>query len=287
MYQRKPEWLRVKLERGSSFFKTERILKKLNLNTVCREARCPNRGECWSRGTATFMILGSVCTRACAFCAVEKGKPSPPDPEEPARLAEAVNLMGLKYVVITSVTRDDLPDGGAGHFLATIRAIRGKAPDVKVEILIPDFKGKDENLSLILESPPDVLNHNIETVERLYPYVNRNKSLYNRSLRVLEFYSSRGLLTKSGIMVGLGETTEELKKTFSHLLSAGVKVLTIGQYLQPTKKHLPVSRYYSPEEFQQLKEMALDMGFRAVVSGPLVRSSYMAERLYDEIYSLQ
>ncbi len=280
MNSRKPEWLRVKFKRGETFFETRRILKSLNLHTVCEEARCPNIGECWSRKTATFMIMGDICTRNCAFCAVTHDKPLPPDLQEPERVAEAAAKMGLKYVVITSVTRDDLPDGGARLFLETVRQLRSKIPGVIVEILIPDFQGKEENLSIILESPPDVLSHNIETVKRLYPLVKRPESYYERSLKVLDFFAKKGLLVKSGIMVGLGESLEDLEEAFKDLLKAGTKLLTIGQYLQPTRNHLPVDKFYTPAEFDFLKEKALKMGFKGVMAGPLVRSSYMAETLY-------
>lgn len=282
MNSRKPEWLRVKFKRGKIFFKTHRILKSLHLHTVCEEARCPNIGECWSRKTATFMILGDTCTRNCGFCAVSHGKPLPPDPLEPERVAEAAAKMGLKYVVITSVTRDDLPDGGAHIFSETVRQLRKKIPKAFVEILIPDFHGKEKNLSVILENPPDVLSHNIETVRRLYPLVKRPKTFYYRSLEVLRFFAEKGLTVKSGIMVGLGESMKELEETFGDLLTAGAKLLTIGQYLQPTRNNVPVEKFYTPAEFADLERKALKMGFRGVMAGPLVRSSYMAEDLYQK-----
>jgi lipoic acid synthetase len=253
-------------------------VRRLSLNTVCQEARCPNIYECWSEGTATFMILGEICTRACGYCAVKSGRPLPPDPDEPEHVAEAVAAMGLEHAVITSVDRDDLPDGGAAHFARTIRAVRQRSPGTRVEVLIPDFL---ESLDLVLEAGPDVLNHNTETVPRLYRRA-RSRGDYARTLEVLrrahEYRQGRAMLTKSGLMVGLGETRDELVRVFADLRSVGCDILTVGQYLRPTLKHLPVERYWSPDEFADLRRQALALGFRFVEAGPLVRSSYHAQR---------
>jgi len=284
--RRLPSWVKKRLPEGEVYFKTRRLLRELHLFTVCEEARCPNVGECWGKGTATFMIMGEICTRKCRFCAVAHGNPSPLDPDEPYRVAEAARRMGLSYVVITSVTRDDLPDGGAKHFSKTIKAIRDTIPEAGIEVLIPDFGGKEENLRVILESPPSVLNHNIETVKELYRKIGRPQSFYSRSLKVLKFYSEHGLIVKSGMMVGLGESKEQILVAMEDLLEAGVKILTIGQYLQPTKNNLSVEKYYLPDEFNELKEIALAKGFSGVESGPLVRSSYKAEELYREVSGL-
>ncbi len=281
--ERLPTWLRRRLPEGEVYFKTRKLLRDLNLFTVCEEAKCPNVGECWGNGTATFMIMGDICTRKCGFCAVAHGRPLPLDPHEPVRVAEAAKTMNLTYVVITSVTRDDLPDGGAYHFLRTVQAVKEALPDAGVEILIPDFKGREENLRVLLEDPPSVINHNVETVRKLYRKIGRPPEFYDRSLSVLEFYSKNGIIVKSGLMVGLGETMEEVLKTMDDLISAGVRILTIGQYLRPSRQNLPVDKYYSPEEFEELKQKALSKGFIGVESGPLVRSSYRAEELYREV----
>jgi lipoic acid synthetase len=252
-------------------------MRGLDLHTVCEEAHCPNLGECWSRGTATFMILGEVCTRACGFCAVRTGLPAqPPDPDEPRRVADAVARMGLRHAVVTSVNRDDQPDGGASIFAATIAAIRARTPSCAVEVLIPDFKGRWDALDVVLGARPDVLNHNVETVPRLYREA-RSGASFPRSLELLRRSRDAGLLTKSGVMVGLGEEREELEETIRAIRSAGTDVLTVGQYLRPSPRHLPVRRYWSPEEFDALRTLALSLGFAHVESGPLVRSSYHAE----------
>jgi len=260
------------------------MLRDGKLHTVCQEAQCPNIWECFSCGTATFLILGSRCTRNCRFCAVEQGPLGPPDPEEPIRVAEAAEKMGLQYIVVTSVTRDDLRDGGASQFAKTIRKIRGRIPDARVEILIPDFQGDAEALQTVLDAGPDVLNHNMETVSRLYDTV-RPQADYHRSLKLLR--TSLELApttpTKSGIMLGLGERKEEIRQVLSDLRAAGCQMLTLGQYLQPTRDHLPVERYVEPEEFDQWREEALRMGFSEVSSGPLVRSSYHAQDLFGEL----
>ena len=280
---KKPHWLKVKFPSHKNFFYVSNTLKKGKLNTICRSAKCPNVAECWSRKTAAFLILGETCTRGCAFCAVEKGFPSPPFPDEPEHVAEAVSLLGLRYAVITSVTRDDLSDGGASFFAATIRAIKESTPGVKVEVLIPDFKGDEKALEQVSRAQPDILNHNLETTERLYPQINRPSENYNRSLAVLKKAKEMAAVTKSGLMVGLGEKEEEIIRSFSDLREVFCDLLTIGQYLQPSKTHAPVLKYYSPVEFEHLKRIALDFGFRDVESGPLVRSSYKAHKMYNSL----
>ena len=274
--ERRPEWLRIKLQVNESFMKVRNIVSDHKLHTVCEEARCPNMSECWSRGTATFMILGDICTRSCGFCAVKTGKPVGLDIDEPRRVAQAVKLMGIKHAVITSVNRDDLKDGGAGIFAETIKKIRELVPECRVEVLIPDFKGDEKALDIVIEAKPDILNHNVETVPRLYKIV-RPQAKYERSLKVLEYCKKHGLVTKTGLMLGIGEMTEEVIDVMKDLRSIDVDILTLGQYLQPTKMHLPVDRFVQPEEFEMLKKIGLEMGFKYVESGPLVRSSYHAE----------
>ena len=275
---RKPEWLKVRVPAGENYFELKHLMRGLGLHTVCESARCPNVGECWAHRTATFMILGELCTRRCGFCAVPKGLPhGEVDWEEPERVAEAASKMGLKYVVVTSVDRDDLKDGGATIFARTIEALRRRIPGCQVEVLIPDFRGSDEALETVLRAQPDILNHNTETVPRLYP-VARRGSRYERSLRLLR--RSREIApsipTKSGLMVGLGETFEELLAVLKDLSAVGVDIVTIGQYLRPSGEQLPVARFYSPQEFSTLKQEGLRLGIRHVESGPLVRSSYHA-----------
>lgn len=245
---------------------------------------CPNISECWSRGTATFLILGDICTRNCGFCAVRKGTPLPPSEDEPSQIAEAVSELCLSYAVVTSVTRDDLPDGGASHFASTIRAIKEKTPEVKIELLIPDFNGDKKALEAVVQAAPDILSHNLETTESMYPRINRPKTNYRTSLKVLQNAKAMGALTKSGLMVGLGEQESEVIQSFSDLRKAGCGLLTIGQYLQPSKTHAPVAKYYTPAEFGRLKRIAIDFGFREVESGPLVRSSYKAHQMYDSLH---
>jgi len=279
---RKPPWLKRRIPAGTSYRRIPELLRKDGLHTVCEEALCPNQGECFSRGTATFLILGDRCTRDCRFCSVAHGPSGPPDPEEPARVADAVREMGLHYVVITSVTRDDLADGGAGLFARTIREIRERTPETLVEVLIPDFQGDEHALHKVLEARPDVLNHNLETVPRLYPSV-RPEAVYRRSLELLErveAYDST-IPTKSGLMLGLGESPEETGRTLRDLRQAGCSLLTLGQYLQPTRRHLPVHRFVHPDEFEEWRKVALDLGFAEVASGPFVRSSYRAEAFYQ------
>lgn len=275
-------WRTISAERQEAVRRMEEMLVGLALHTVCQEALCPNLPECFGQGTATFLILGNVCTRNCRFCAVKKGYPLPPDPEEPGRVAEAAARLGLRYVVVTSVTRDDLPDGGAGHFAATIRAIRRRLPEAGVEVLIPDFRGSLAALETVLDAGPDVVNHNVETVPRLYPLI-RPQADYRRSIGLLSWSKIHAphIATKSGLMLGLGERTAEVLRVFYDLREAGCDVLTLGQYLQPTEHQHPVVRYVPPEEFAEYREKAKTMGFRKVVAGPLVRSSYQAERLTD------
>jgi lipoic acid synthetase len=274
----RPAWIRAKAPQGPAYERIRGLMRGLELHTVCEEAHCPNLGECWSRGTATFMILGEVCTRACGFCAVRTGLPGrPPDPGEPRRVAEAVARMGLRHAVVTSVNRDDQPDGGALVFAATIREIRARVPGCTVEVLIPDFKGRGDALQAVADARPDVLNHNVETVPRLYRSARAGAS-FPRSLELLRRAKAAGLLTKSGIMVGLGEERAEAEETIRAIRSSGTDILTVGQYLRPSLQHLPVLRYYSPAEFDELRAFALALRFAHVESGPLVRSSYHAER---------
>jgi lipoyl synthase len=277
----------VRAPGSPSYLRLKGIMRSLDLHTVCEEARCPNIGECWNRGTATFMILGGVCTRACAYCAVSHGRPDPADPAEPERVASAVHTLGLSYVVITSVDRDDLKDGGAGMFAETIRLTRVMSPECRIEVLIPDFQGSEAALQTVLNARPDVLNHNTETVSRLYRMA-RSGGRYSRTLELLD--RSRRLApdipTKTGLMVGLGEEYEELVTTLRDLRAVGCQILTIGQYLRPSPDHAPMSRYYHPDEFRDLKQIALGLGFVHVESGPLVRSSYHAQDTADA-YNLQ
>lgn len=278
---RRPHWLKVKLPSGADFLHVNKLVQDKNLHTVCQSARCPNVGECWGRRTATFMIMGEVCSRNCGFCAVTSGKPQMLDSEEPANIAAAVKKLNLRYAVITSVTRDDLPDGGAKHFADTIAEIRKVQPGCQIEVLIPDFKGELEPLQIVLNAKPDVLNHNMETVPRLYKNV-RPQAIYKRSLELLDRAFNLGALTKSGIMLGVGETHNEIIQTMQDLLDHKCKMLTIGQYLQPSRFHLSVEKFYEPEEFDKLKEIGLEMGFLNIQSGPLVRSSYHADEQFEE-----
>jgi lipoic acid synthetase len=273
----KPQWLRAKAPGGENFHNLKKLARGLGLHTVCESAQCPNIGECWNHKTATFMLLGDICTRRCGFCAVPKGKPEAIDWEEPHRVAEAVATLGLQHAVVTSVNRDDDNVGGATIFAETIREIRKRAPACRIEVLIPDFQGREEALHIVLEARPDVLNHNTETVPRLYRAV-RSGARYPRTLDLLANAKrfSPAMITKSGVMVGLGESMEELIEVFRDLGQRGVDLLTVGQYLRPSKDHLPIARFYTPEEFHYMKEEALRFGFRHVQSGPLVRSSYHA-----------
>ncbi len=276
--ERRPPWLKVRLPGGGEYGRIRALLRDTALHSVCEEAHCPNIGECWAYGTATFMILGRICTRACGFCAVTPGRPSGVDQEEPLRVGDAVQQLGLRHVVITSVARDDLPDGGAAVFAATIRAVRARCPETTIEVLIPDFQGDLSSLQVVLGAGPDILNHNIETCRRLTPRV-RARARYDRTLELLRRAGENRagtMRTKSGFMVGLGERWEELLETMEDLRASGVDILTIGQYLRPDGRHLPLHRYYTPDEFSLLKTEALARGFRHCESGPLVRSSYHA-----------
>ncbi len=275
--ERKPPWLRVKLPIGEEYKKVRRLVDQYRLHTICESGNCPNMGECWGAGTATFMILGNICTRSCGFCAVATGRPQAVDPDEPMRVAESVRRMGVKHCVITSVDRDDLKDGGSVIWAETIRAIRQLSPGTTLETLIPDFAGRWDNLDRVLNEKPEVVSHNLETVRRLTRKV-RVQAKYDRSLEVLRRIRQSGLRTKSGIMLGLGEEPDEVLQTMEDLLRSGVQILTLGQYLQPTRNHLPVVEYIHPDVFARYREIGLQMGFRYVESGPLVRSSYHAER---------
>ena len=277
--ERIPEWLRLKLPRSSAFTQTRGLIEELGLNTVCESAKCPNHWECWSKGTATFMIAGDRCTRACGFCAVNTSKPLPLENDEPNRVAEAVFRMKLKHVVITAVARDDLQDGGANHFRETIDAVRLRNPEIIIEVLVPDFLDKDDSLDMVLNARPEIFNHNLETIRRLTPKV-RSRANYERSLSVLKKVKERGegnIYTKSGIMLGLGETESELFESLSDLRSANCDMITLGQYLQPSLCHLPVVNYVTPSKFEEYGAKARDMGFMHVASGPMVRSSYHAD----------
>jgi lipoic acid synthetase len=275
---RRPEWLKAKIPGGENYAHLKNIIDERRLHTVCEEARCPNMGECWNAGTATFMILGDICTRSCGFCAVKTGRPDGNlDWDEPNRVAEAVKLLGIRHAVVTSVNRDERRDGGAPIFAETIRQIRFQVPGCTVEVLIPDFKGNEEALNIVLDAKPEILNHNLETVPRLYKVV-RPQANYQQSLELLGRSKRKGFLTKTGLMVGIGEQPEEVVDVIKDIHAVGCDILTIGQYLQPTKEHLPIDRYVHPDEFRMYKEVGTRMGFKHVESGPLVRSSYHAER---------
>lgn len=274
---KRPDWLKIKLPTGQNYKDVHALMRSAKLNTVCEEAKCPNLAECWSRRTATFMILGDTCTRSCGFCNVKVGIPNELDLDEPRRVADSVEQLGLKHVVITSVNRDELKDGGASIFSECVRLINERMPECTVEILIPDFRGDENAFEIIMKNPPNILNHNLETVERLYHAV-RPQARYKRSLELIKWFKEKGLRTKSGIMVGIGETNKEVLELMQDLFNHGCDIMTIGQYLQPTKQHLPVDRYVTPEEFTMFREKGLEMGFKAVESAPLVRSSYHAEK---------
>ena len=276
----KPDWLKIKINYNKHYAEIAQIVKHNKLNTICSSGMCPNRSECWSRRTATFMIMGDICTRRCKFCATATGKPLPLEETEPVRVAEAIKLMGLRHCVITSVTRDDLPDGGASHWVRTIEEIRKVNPDTTIEILIPDMNGNRDQLDRIVSAGADIIGHNIETVDRLTSSA-RNKARYNLSLDVLSYISGKGAVTKSGLMLGLGETETEVLSTLKDLCTSGCSIVTMGQYLQPTTENLPVAEYIHPDKFEWYKKQALDMGFKYVESGPLVRSSYMAEKAIE------
>ena len=272
----KPDWLKIRLHRDATFAQTQRIVREHGLHTICTSGKCPNQAECWSRKTATFMILGDICTRSCRFCATRTGRPLPPDEKEPGEVARSVKLMQLRHVVVTSVDRDDLPDGGAAHWARTVEAIRQENPDATIELLIPDLDAKAHLLDVVLASKPDIIGHNIETVERLTPEV-RSRARYRTSLETLRYLHSRGAVTKSGLMLGLGESEEEVLQTLRDLREVGVGIVTLGQYLRPTLEHYPVAAYITPEKFEWYRLKALEMGFGYCASAPLVRSSYLAE----------
>lgn len=273
----RPPWLQARIPGGENYARIKGLVSEHRLHTVCEEARCPNMGECWNHGTATFMILGDVCTRSCGFCAVKTGRPPELDGDEPRRVAEAVKMLGVRHAVITSVNRDELFDGGAQIFAETIHRTREVSPTTKIEVLIPDFQGDEFALNIVLDAFPDILNHNLETVPRLYAVV-RPQAKYARSLELLDRAKRRGFVTKTGLMLGIGERTEEVLEVMKDLRTADCDILTLGQYLQPTKQHVPVDRFVHPDEFRMLKERGEKMGFRHVESGPLVRSSYHAEK---------
>ena len=279
---KKPEWLKIRLHKSEAFAEVDRIVREHSLHTICSSGRCPNKSECWSRRTATFMILGDICTRGCRFCATRTGRPLPPDASEPEKVAESVSLMRLRHVVVTSVSRDDLPDRGAQHWADTVSAIRAKNPNATIELLISDFDASPELLDKVLASKPDIIGHNIETVERLTPEV-RTRATYATSLRTLRYLAAAGATVKSGLMVGLGETDEEVAKTLSDLREAGVRIVTIGQYLRPGMEQYPVAAYVTPQTFERYRRMALDMGFDFCASAPLVRSSYLADQALDSV----
>jgi len=279
MTVRKPEWLKIRLETKGEYSKIKQIVESNNLHTICSSGRCPNIAKCWSMGTATFMILGDICTRSCKFCATQTGKPLAPEANEPEKIAESIRKMNLKHCVITSVSRDDLPDKGASFWVKTIYAVREKNPKTIIEVLTPDFDNIDEHLNIVFDAKPDIFGHNVETVKRLTLQI-RNRAKYKNSLDVIRKAASKGLITKSGIMVGLGEAEIEVEEVLGDLRNAGCKMITIGQYLQPTKNNVPVSEYITPEQFEKYRKLGLDMGFNSVESAPLVRSSFMAERSF-------
>lgn len=279
--ERKPEWLKIRLETKENYTKVKKIVELNKLHTICSSGKCPNIGQCWSIGTATFMISGDICTRSCKFCATRTGVPLELDKEEPGKIAESVKLMHLKHCVITSVDRDDLEDKGANHWAQTIRAVKKENPNTIIEVLTPDFDGRKDLLSIVFEAKPDIFGHNMETVGRLSD-ITRSRAKYDVSLSVLSIASEAGFITKTGIMLGLGETEDEVVSLMRDVRNAGVNLMTLGQYLQPTKKHLPVYEYITPEQFDRYRQIGMDMGFDNVESGPLVRSSYMAEKTFVE-----
>ena len=276
----KPEWLKIKLHNGEGYAEVAHIVERHGLHTICSSGKCPNKAECWSRKTATFMILGDICTRGCKFCATPTGRPLPIDPNEPQKVAESIRLMGLKHAVITSVDRDDLPDAGAEHWRRVIEAVKATNPDTTIEVLLPDFDGKEELMDIVIAAKPHILGHNLETIRRITPLV-RSKAKYDTSLKTLAYFAASGIPTKSGLMVGLGESHEEVLEALADLRKAGVEIVTLGQYLRPTAKHYPVDKYVTPEEFDLFKQEGLEMGFKYVASAPLVRSSYLADQAVE------
>lgn len=279
---KKPDWLKIRLHRTASYAEVQHIVTEHSLHTICSSGMCPNKAECWSRRTATFMILGDICTRGCRFCATKTGHPLPPDAFEPMQVAESVRLMGLRYVVVTSVTRDDLPDGGAAHWAETVRTIRSQNPDTAIELLIPDLDAQPDLLDVVVASQPDIIGHNIETIERLTPVV-RSRAKYRTSLKTLHYLSKQGVVTKSGLMIGLGETDDEVLQTLHDLRDADVKIVTLGQYLRPTLEHYPVAAYITPEKFEWYRLQALEIGFSYCASAPMVRSSYLADEALKSV----
>lgn len=280
----KPDWLKIRLHNGEGYAEVAKIVDRYKLHTICSSGKCPNKAECWSRRTATFMILGDICTRGCRFCATQTGRPLPIDCNEPYGVARSIELMGLRHAVITSVTRDDLPDGGAEHWASVIRAVREVNPQTTVEVLIPDLWGREELIDTVLEAKPDIVGHNIETVERLTPHV-RSGASYRTSLATLGCIARRGAVAKSGLMVGLGESESEVMQTLHDLADAGCRIVTLGQYLRPSRNHWEVAEYVTPEKFERYREMALEMGFDYVASAPMVRSSYLAEEALSSLKS--
>lgn len=276
-YQKKPEWLKTKLHANENFSHVSKVVTEHKLHTICTSGRCPNLSECWNRGTATFMILGEICTRTCKFCNTLSGRPLPLDPNEPEQLAQSIKLMNLKHAVVTSVDRDDLKDGGANHWVACIQAIKRVNPEITLEVLIPDFDGKTDLIDLIIEAKPNIISHNLETVRRLNPHI-RTKAKYEISLKVLEHIAKHNIKAKTGIMLGLGETEEEILQLMDDAFATGCSILTIGQYMQPSRKNIEVTEYITPEKFAEYKQIGLNKGFRHVESSPLVRSSYGAEK---------
>lgn len=274
---KKPDWLKIRLRENEHFTETKHIVESHGLHTICTSGRCPNMGECWSRGTATFMIGGDICTRSCRFCNTLTGKPLPLDPKEPEKVAESIRLMGLRHAVVTSVDRDDLPDLGAQHWVETILTIKRMNPNTTIEVLIPDFQGRLDLVDQIVDANPEIISHNMETIRRITPLV-RSAAKYETSLAVLRRIAQRGITAKTGIMVGLGETEDEVLELMDDVLETGASVLTIGQYLQPSRKNIPVAEYIHPDQFEKYRQMALDKGFKQVESAPLVRSSYHAEK---------
>ena len=279
---KKPQWLKIRLQSNEESAEVERIVREHSLHTICSSGLCPNKAECWRRRTATFMILGDICTRGCRFCATKTGIPLAPDSAEPESVAQSVSLMGLRHVVVTSVTRDDLPDGGAQHWAATVEAIRRMNPDATIELLIPDLDARADLIEIVAASKPDIIGHNIETVERLTPLV-RSRAKYRTSLRALEIISNMGAVSKSGLMVGLGESDDEVLQTLRDLRDVGVEIVTLGQYLRPTLEHYPVAAYITPEKFEWYRTQALEMGFSYCASAPMVRSSYLADAALESV----
>ena len=279
---KKPQWLKIRLQSNEGSAEVERIVREHNLHTICSSGLCPNKAECWRRRTATFMILGDICTRGCRFCATKTGIPLAPDPAEPEKVAESVRLMGLRHAVVTSVTRDDLPDGGAQHWAAVVEAIRRSNDDATIELLIPDLDARADLIEIVAASKPDIIGHNIETVERLTPLV-RSRAKYRTSLRTLEIISRSGAISKSGLMVGLGESDDEVLQTLRNLRDVGVEIVTLGQYLRPSLEHYPVAAYITPEKFEWYRTQALEMGFSYCASAPMVRSSYLADAALESV----